>query len=169
VKGQVHGPWNGCWELSSWPPIGLTGSRRQWLRKDDIVFDASKFRLPYEHVLERRGPNAKARYAHIIAWRWLLDIGIGAELNHVLRSSETCRMRPDLFEPTSKIAYEVKSGYLDTSKRARDQAVAYRKAVLTRQASKVIYLNVAVLGEFGMSPGYRLMLEECDHQYLFLK
>jgi len=134
---------------------------------DDRVIDISKHRLSFEFVLERRGSNAVAKYGHVIAWRWLLGLGVNAERHHVLNLKDR-RIMPDLFDPITKTVFEVKTGYLYPSKLAQSQACGYQETVRTRQAREVIYLDVAFMNRIGMSHSYRLMLEECGHRYLFL-
>jgi hypothetical protein len=143
-------------------------NRNNGLLETDILIDASRYRLPFEFVLERRGSNAVAKYGHIIAWRWLLGLGVRAERHHILRNSYGRTIRPDLFDPITRTIYEVKTGCLYPSRVAWKQALAYRRAVRTRQARRVFYIGVAVEKRVGMSPGFRYMLSECGHQFFFL-
>jgi len=61
---------------------------------DDRVIDISKYRLPFEFVLKRRGSNALAKYGHVIASRWLLGLGVNAERQHVLNLKDR-RIMPE--------------------------------------------------------------------------
>ena len=122
---------------------------------DDVVFDCSYYRLPYEFVIENRGANAVGKYGVIIASRWLADLGIRVERTHQFLNSWGRIIRPDVFDPSTRIAYEVKTGYLELSRSSRAQLKGYRHAVKSNQARKVVYLNVAIGGRVGPSYAFR--------------
>jgi hypothetical protein len=51
-------------------------------------------------------------------------------------------------------AYEVKTGHVELSKKARAQLADYKYAVNSRQIREVVYLNVAFRGRAGFGPSF---------------
>jgi hypothetical protein len=116
---------------------------------DDFVVDCSKYRLAYEFVLQRRGDYAVGKYGVRIAKKWLRSIGVQVVETHVMRGPHGEVIRPDLFEESSRTAFEVKTGMAEFSAAAEIQIKHYEFAVKTSQACKVVYVNVAFMGRVG--------------------
>jgi hypothetical protein len=143
--------------------------RAAWLLRGDIIVDRSKFRLPFEYVIRRRDRNAVGRYGMGIPRRWLLSIGIQLDRHHALATNGIPSSHPDFFDHSTRIAYEVKTGRHSLNPRSLSQIITYDRALKTRQAKLIAYLNVAFEGKVGLTPRYREELRKRGFRLLMLR
>lgn len=142
---------------------------KRWLLRGDIVFDCSAYRLPYEQVIRNRGSNGVGRYGMGVARRWLSAMGARIDRHHAFVTHGIPSSRPDFFDHSTRIAYEVKTGRHPLTVKSLNQIKSYERAVRTRQASLVTYLNVAFNGEVGMNPRFREELRKRGFRLLILR
>lgn len=129
--------------------------RSRWLLRGDIIIDCSAYRLPFEWVIRRRGSNAVGKYGASIARRWLASMGMQLDRHHTFVARGIPSSRPDFFDYSTRIAYEVKTGRQSLTQQSQKQIVSYERAITTGQASLVAYLNVAFEGRVGLAPRFR--------------
>ena len=144
-------------------------TKKAWVYKQDIVIDCSAHRLPFEFVVKRRGANAVGKYGMSVARRWLESIDIHLDRHRVFLAKGRRSIRPDLFDQSTRIAYEVKTGQRGLSPRALLQLKGYGYALASRQANLVVYLNVAFDGRVGLSVPFREELRKRGFGLLILR
>ena len=144
-------------------------TRSAWIDPDDIIIDCGSWRLPYEFVLRRRGRNAIGKYGAGIARRWLGSLGVGIDRHHTFDNQGKRPIRPDFFDPSTRIAYEIKTGQQGLSNRNLRQMLGYEHVLRSRQATMVVYLNVAFEGRVGLSRPYRNELLKRRFRLLILR
>jgi len=140
-----------------------------WLLRGDFSVDCSEFRLPFEWVIRRRGSNAVGKYGMGVARRWLTSIGIQLDGHHAFFARGVPSSHPDFFDHETRIAHEVKTGRPSLTNQSLNQIVAYERAVRTRQAKLIVYLNVAFEGKAGLTPRYREELRSRGFRLFILR
>jgi len=109
------------------------------------------------------------KYGMGVARRWLLSLGIQLDRHHAFDTNGVRLSRPDFFDHSTGIAYEVKTGKHYLNNRSMGQIIAYEHAVRTRQATLIAYLNVTFEGRVGLAPRYREELLKRGFRLLILR
>lgn len=135
--------------------------RRSWrdLGKEETV-DCSVFRLPFERHIRKCESNVIGNYGIHVARQWLKRDGIMAETGRIFRNSVGNKIYPDLYDSSSRIAYEVKTGIVQCTFENRSQLTDYRFAIDSGQVAGVTYVNVAINGRMGLQNSFRRRLRE---------
>ncbi len=139
------------------------------MRRGDVIIDCSEFRLPFEWAVRLRGTNAIGKYGEGIARRWLQSVGIKPDRHHTFTKGGIPSFHPDLFDHSTRVAYEVKTGRHQFTSTSIRQIDAYERAIRTGQARLVAYLNVAFEGRVGLPPRYREELQKGGFRLFILK
>lgn len=104
--------------------------------------DCSAFRLPFERHIQKWGSNVIGNYGIHVAKQWLKHEGTVTEAGRIFKNSVGKKIYPDLYDSSSRIAYEVKTGEVQYTLENRSQLADYKFAVDSGQIRGVTYLNI---------------------------